>query len=55
MKVSTAVKEAVADGQVERSQPKRILAPPHLEHAKAADLNNLTTASCQPTYDRAIR
>jgi hypothetical protein len=43
------VKAAVADGQVERSQPRSVFRAPDLEHAKAAGLNNLTSASRQPT------
>src|SRR5262245_64305714 len=35
--------------------PKRILALPDLEHAKAAVLNSLSSASAQRTYDHAIR
>ena len=35
--------------------PKRVLALPDLEHAKAAVLNSLTSASGQRTYDHAIR
>ena len=35
--------------------PKRVLAFPDLEHAKAAVLNSLTSASGQRTYDHAIR
>src|SRR5207253_248257 len=35
--------------------PKRVLAPPDLEHAKTAVLNSLTSASGQRTYDHAIR
>src|SRR6188474_3354092 len=38
-----------------RKSPKRILALPDLEHAKAAVLNSLTSASGQRTYDHAIR
>jgi integrase len=35
--------------------PKRVLALPDLEHAKAAVLNSLTSGSGQRTYDHAIR
>ena len=35
--------------------PKRVLALPDLEHAKAAVLNSLTSASGQRTYEHAIR
>ena len=38
-----------------KKSPKRILALPDLEHAKAAVLNSLTSASAQRTYDHAIR
>src|SRR5262245_34714063 len=38
-----------------KKQPKRVLALPDLEHAKAAVLNSLTSASGQRTYDHAIR
>jgi hypothetical protein len=34
--------------------PKRVLALPHLEQAKTAVLNSLTSRSGQRTYDRAI-
>ena len=34
---------------------KRVLALPDLEHAKAAVLSSLTSASGQRTYDHAIR
>jgi len=37
-----------------RKAPKRILALPDLEHAKAAVLNSLTSASGKRTYDHAI-
>jgi integrase len=38
-----------------KKAPKRVLAPPDLEHAKLAVLNSLTSASGQRTYDHAIR
>jgi integrase len=38
-----------------KKPPKRLLALPDLEHAKAAVLNSLTSASAQRTYDHAIR
>jgi len=38
-----------------KKQPKRVLALPDLEHAKAAVLNSLTSSSGQRTYDHAIR
>jgi hypothetical protein len=38
-----------------KRRPKRVLALPDLEHAKAAVLNSLTSASGQRTYDHAIR
>jgi hypothetical protein len=38
-----------------KRQPKRVLALPALEHAKAAVLNSLTSVSGQRTYDHAIR
>ena len=38
-----------------KKQPKRVLALPDLEHAKAAVLHSLTSASAQRTYDHAIR
>jgi integrase len=38
-----------------KKAPKRVLALPDLEHAKAAVLNSLTSASGQRTYDHAIR
>ena len=38
-----------------KKSPKRILALPDLEHAKAAVLNSLTSTSGQRTYDHAIR
>ena len=38
-----------------KRQPKRVLALPDLEQAKAAVLNSLTSASGQRTYDHAIR
>jgi integrase len=41
--------------QKKKRQPKRVLALPDLEHAKAAVLNSLTSASGQRTYDHAIR
>ena len=34
---------------------KRVLALPDLDHAKAAELSSLTSASGQRTYDHAIR
>ena len=37
-----------------KKQPKRVLALPDLEHAKAAVLNSLTSSSGQRTYDHAI-
>jgi integrase len=37
-----------------RKTPKRVLALPDLEHAKAAVLNSLTSASGKRTYDHAI-
>ena len=39
----------------EKRQPKRVLAFPDLEQAKAAVLDSLTSASGQRTYDHAIR
>jgi hypothetical protein len=57
--LSAAVKEAVRrwpkSNARRKKPPKRVLVLPDLEHAMAADLNNLTPASRQPTYDRAIR
>jgi integrase len=41
--------------QKKKRRPKRVLALPDLEHAKAAVLNSLTSASGQRTYDHAIR
>jgi site-specific recombinase XerD len=38
-----------------KKQPKRVLALPDLEHAKAAVLNSLTSSSGLRTYDHAIR
>src|SRR5688572_8788411 len=38
-----------------KRQPKRVLALPDLEQAKAAVLNSLTSACGQRTYDHAIR
>src|SRR5713226_10283607 len=38
-----------------KKPPKRVLALPDLEHAKAAVLNSLSSASGQHTYDHAIR
>ena len=38
-----------------KKQPKRVLVLPDLEHARAAVLHNLTSASAQRTYDHAIR
>jgi hypothetical protein len=38
-----------------KRQPKRVLALPDLEHAKAAVLSSLTSCSGQRTYDHAIR
>ena len=38
-----------------KKPPKRVLALPYLEHAKAAVLNSLTSVSGQRTYDHAIR
>jgi hypothetical protein len=38
-----------------KRSPKRVLAIPDLEHAKAAVLNSLTSVSGQRTYDHAIR
>jgi len=38
-----------------KKSPKRVLALPDLEHAKAAVLNSLTSASGQRTYDHAMR
>src|SRR5580765_8581204 len=38
-----------------KKTPKRILALPDLEHAKAAVLDSLSSASAQRTYDHAIR
>jgi len=38
-----------------KKPPKRVLALPDLEHAKAAVLNSLTSVSGQRTYDHAIR
>jgi len=55
--VSATVKEAVIDAKSEippEEPPKRVLALPDLEHAKAAVLNSLTSASGQRTYDHAI-
>jgi len=52
------VEKAVVDAKVEAAQeksPKRILALPALEHAKAAVLNSLTAVSEQRTYRHAIR
>src|SRR6476469_10737464 len=37
-----------------KKSPKRILALPDLEHAKAAVLDSLSSASAQRTYDHAI-
>src|ERR1700681_3498229 len=37
-----------------KKAPKRVLALPDLEQAKAAVLNSLTSASGQRTYDHAI-
>jgi integrase len=37
-----------------KKPPKRVLALPDLEHAKAAVLNSLTSVSGQRTYDHAI-
>lgn len=37
-----------------RKPPKRVLALPDLEQAKAAVLNSLTSVSGQRTYDHAI-
>ena len=37
-----------------KKPPKRVLALPDLEQAKAAVLNSLTSASGQRTYDHAI-
>ena len=37
------------------NKPKRVLALPDLEQAKAAVLNSLTSASGQRTYDHVIR
>lgn len=37
-----------------KKQPKRVLALPDLEQAKAAVLNSLTSASAQRTYNHAI-
>jgi hypothetical protein len=37
-----------------KKSPKRVLALPDLEQAKAAVLNSLTSASGQRTYDHAI-
>ena len=41
--------------RTQRKAPKRVLALPDLEHAKAAVLASLTSASGQRTYDHAIR
>src|SRR6059058_6679617 len=38
-----------------KPSPNRVPAMPDLEHAKAAVLNTLTSASGQRTYDHAIR
>ncbi len=38
-----------------KKQPKRVLALPDLEQAKAAVRNSLTSTSGQRTYDHAIR
>jgi hypothetical protein len=38
-----------------KTLPKRVLALPDLEHAKAAVLSSLTSCSGQRTYDHAIR
>src|SRR6516225_2932821 len=38
-----------------KKAPKRVLELPDLEHAKAAVLNSLTSASGQRTYEHAIR
>src|SRR5260221_5507055 len=38
-----------------KKPPKRVLALPDLEHAKAAVLNSLNSVSGQRTYDHAIR
>ena len=38
----------------QKKPPKRVLALPDLEHAKAAVLTSLTSASGQRTYDHAI-
>ena len=38
-----------------KKQPKRVLALPDLEQAKAAVLNSLSSASGQRTFDHAIR
>ena len=38
-----------------KKSPKRVLALPDLEHAKAVVLNSLTSASGQRTYDHPIR
>jgi integrase len=38
-----------------KKSPKRILALPDLEHAKAAVLDSLSSVSAQRTYDHAIR
>ncbi|MBA3296270.1 MAG: hypothetical protein H0U19_04990 [Acidobacteria bacterium] len=37
-----------------RTAPRRVLALPDLEHAKASVLNSLTSASGKRTYDHAI-
>ena len=41
-------------GRITRS-PKRVLALPDVDQAKAAVLNSLTSASGRRTYDHAIR
>jgi len=38
-----------------KKSPRRVLALPDLEQAKAAELNSLTSSSGQRTYDHAIR
>ena len=38
-----------------KKAPKRVLALPDLDHAKAAVLSSLTSQSGQRTYDHAIR
>jgi hypothetical protein len=45
----------MAQTKPRKKPPKRSLAFPDLEHAKAAVLNSLTSASGQRTYDHAIR